>query len=85
MICLLSLSGAVTSVSPPSLQMKRLKRESLLLRKLRIQRGRQEMNGVSQSPLVPFRPSYLVPPDVRSVDDLFSFLCGYDYYLAVLD
>jgi hypothetical protein len=31
LICLLSLSGAVTSVSPPSLQMKRLKRESLLL------------------------------------------------------
>ena len=63
--------------------MKRLKRESLLLRKLRIQRGIQEMGFNNSSSSGP--TSDLVPTDVGSVDDLSSFLCGHDYYLAVLD
>lgn len=62
--------------------MKRLKRESLLLRKLRIQRGRQEMGSHRTESSSSGPTSYLVPTDVGSVDDLFSF---HDYYLAVLD
>lgn len=80
-VVLLSLSGAVTSVSPPSDEAAKARVSTAPKTKdSEVDRKWGITESSSSGPT-----SNGVPTGVGSVDDLFSFLCGHDYYLAVLD